>query len=58
MSENLHVSKEFFEGQLGQTMPKPEKSGGPTQYRPKKQGVMRYSGCTLIIAIMLERLLG
>jgi len=36
MSENLHVSKEFLEGQLGQTMPKSEKSGGPYPAHAKK----------------------
>ena len=50
MSENFfQVSKEFFPKeeeskerkqqwcQLGQTMPKSEKNGVPTQYKPKKQ---------------------
>ena len=36
MSENLHISKEFLEGQLGQTMPKSEKSGGPYPVHAKK----------------------
>jgi hypothetical protein len=36
MSENLHVSKEFLEGQLGQTMPKSEKNGGPYPIQAKK----------------------
>jgi predicted DNA-binding protein YlxM (UPF0122 family) len=36
MSENLYVPKEFFEGQLGQTMPKSEKSGGPYPTHAKK----------------------
>ena len=36
MSENLHVSKEFLEGQLGQTMPKSGKSGGPYPAHAKK----------------------
>jgi len=36
MPENLHISKEFLEGQLGQTMPKSEKSGGPYPVHAKK----------------------
>lgn len=36
MSENLHISKEFLEGQLGQTMPKSEKSGGHYPVHAKK----------------------
>jgi len=36
MSENLHISKEFLEGQLGQTMPKSEKNGGPYPVHAKK----------------------
>jgi len=37
MSENIHMSKQFLESQLGQTMPKSEKSVGPYLARAKNK---------------------